>query len=88
MQVQTVEQQVRQEFQKFYQFLQTEEAKWIASIHEKEKEKCQAVEKVLSELKQEISRISETIEMIKKEMDEEDITLLKVNTGFLSLHEG
>lgn len=82
-QVKTVEHKVRKEFKKFYEFLQAEEAQWIASLHEKEKEKCQPVEEILSKLKQEISSISDAIEILKKEIGEEDITLLKVNLSLI-----
>ncbi|XP_041935226.1 nuclear factor 7, brain-like isoform X2 [Alosa sapidissima] len=75
--VQTVEQEVRQEFRKFYQFLQTEEAKWITFLQEMEKQKCSGVEKNLAKLHQKITRLSDTIQVMKQEIEEENSAFLK-----------
>lgn len=76
--VQTVEQEVRQEFLKFYQYLQTEETKWITNLREMEKRKCSGLEQNLTKLHQKITTVSDTIKVMNQEVEQKDTTFLKV----------
>lgn len=76
--VQTVEQEVRQEFLKFYQYLQTEEIQWITNLREMEKRKCSGLEQNLTKLHQKITTVSDTIKVMNQEVEQKDTTFLKV----------
>lgn len=76
--VQTVEQEVRQEFLKFYQYLQTEEIQWITNLREMEKRKCSGLEQNLTKLHQKITTVSDTIKVMNQEVEQKDATFLKV----------
>lgn len=77
-QAQNVEQQVRQEFEGLHQLLREEEAARITALREEEEEKYEKMKRRMEKLIREISTLSETIDVIKQEMEEEDIVFLKV----------
>ncbi|XP_063073963.1 E3 ubiquitin-protein ligase TRIM39-like [Engraulis encrasicolus] len=75
--IEAMEQEVRNEFRRFHQFLHDKEAKWITSLRQQQEQKCCVVDKTIAKLEQQITSLSETIKKMKQESEEEDATFLK-----------
>ncbi|XP_062335879.1 nuclear factor 7, ovary-like [Osmerus eperlanus] len=77
IQTQHTEWQIKEEFQKLYQFLQEEEEARIAALRDEEKQKSQIMKEKIEELNREISTLSHTIRAIEEELRAEDISFLQ-----------
>ncbi|KAG9266154.1 tripartite motif-containing protein 35-like [Astyanax mexicanus] len=77
MQAQHTEEQIREEFEKFYQFLKNEEAVRIAALKEEEEQKSQRIRRKIEEINGQISSLSGTIRNIETEMKAENIQFLQ-----------
>lgn len=77
-QAKQAEKQIKEEFESLHQFLRDEEAANMAVLKEEEELKSQMMRKKTEEINKDILSLAETIKAIEKEMDGEDITLLKV----------
>lgn len=65
-------------FKKFYQFLEEEEAARIAALKKEQQLKYEVMRERMEKLTKNISMLSETIGLIKKDMETDDITFLQV----------
>lgn len=52
----------------------------MATLHEMEKQKCSGVEEKVAKLDQKITSLSKAIQKLNQEVEEEDTTLLKVES--------
>uniref|UniRef100_A0A8C8J964 Zinc-binding protein A33-like n=1 Tax=Oncorhynchus tshawytscha TaxID=74940 RepID=A0A8C8J964_ONCTS len=71
------EEQIRGVFKKFYQFLEEEEAARIAALKKEQQLKYEVMRERMEKLTKNISMLSETIGVIKKDMETDDITFLQ-----------
>uniref|UniRef100_A0A4W5MGJ2 Zinc-binding protein A33-like n=1 Tax=Hucho hucho TaxID=62062 RepID=A0A4W5MGJ2_9TELE len=71
------EEQIRGVFKKFYQFLEEEEAARIAALKKEQQLKYEVMRERVEKLTENISMLSETIGVIKKDMETDDITFLQ-----------
>lgn len=78
IQTQQTQVQISSEFDKLRQFLAEEEARRIAELKSEEEEKKQKMKSRISELNKDISKLSELLQSIKREMGAEDLTFLQV----------
>ncbi|KAL2080820.1 hypothetical protein ACEWY4_022673 [Coilia grayii] len=79
-QVQHMEKQIKEEFEKLHQFLRDEEAARIAALREEEEQKSQMMKEKIEKMSREISSLSDTIRAIEEQMKADDITFLQVGT--------
>ncbi|XP_076120627.1 zinc-binding protein A33-like [Alosa pseudoharengus] len=75
-QVQSAERQIKEEFEKLYQFLRDEEAARIAALKEEEEQKSQMMKEKIEKMSREISSLSDTVRAIQ-EIGDGDITFLQ-----------
>ncbi|XP_072528189.1 E3 ubiquitin-protein ligase TRIM35-like [Salminus brasiliensis] len=76
-QAQDTEKQIKQQFEKLYQFLREEEAARLAALREEAEQKSQMMRRKIEEMDGEISSLSDTISTIEKEMEADDIQFLQ-----------
>ncbi|XP_064804832.1 nuclear factor 7, brain-like [Oncorhynchus masou masou] len=76
-QAQFAEEQISREFQKLHQFLDEEETARIATLREEERQKSEVMQEKAEALTRELTTLSETIVVIDKEMDVDNITFLQ-----------
>ncbi|XP_076119254.1 zinc-binding protein A33-like [Alosa pseudoharengus] len=76
-QAQHTERQIKEDFEKFHQFLRDEEAARIAALREEEEQKSQMMKEKIEKMSKEISSLSDTIRAIEEEMGADDITFLQ-----------
>ncbi|XP_023688969.1 tripartite motif containing 35-28 isoform X1 [Paramormyrops kingsleyae] len=77
IQTQQTQVQISSEFEKLRKFLAEEEARRIAELKSEEEEKKQKMKSRISELNKDISKLSELLQSIKREMGAEDLTFLQ-----------
>ncbi|KAK6314690.1 zinc-binding protein A33-like [Coregonus clupeaformis] len=77
VQAQLGEEQIRGVFKKFYQFLEEEEAARIAALKKEQQLKYEVMRERTEMLTKNISMLSETIGVIKTDMETDDITFLQ-----------
>ncbi|XP_053353014.1 nuclear factor 7, brain-like [Clarias gariepinus] len=71
------ERQIKEEFEKLYQFLRDEEAARITALREEEQQKSQMMKEKIEKLSRDISSLSDTIRAIEEEMRAEDVSFLQ-----------
>ncbi|XP_026110863.1 zinc-binding protein A33-like [Carassius auratus] len=71
------ENQIKEEFEKFHQFLRDEEEKWIRSLHKEKKPQDEKLQARMKELSTQISYLSETMAAVWQEIETENITFLQ-----------
>ncbi|XP_058873845.1 zinc-binding protein A33-like [Acipenser ruthenus] len=76
-QAQQTERQIKEEFEKLHQFLRDEEKARIAALRREEEQKGRIMKEKIEKLTREISSLSDTIRVIEKEMEAEDIIFLQ-----------
>uniref|UniRef100_UPI003AAD2213 zinc-binding protein A33-like n=1 Tax=Centroberyx gerrardi TaxID=166262 RepID=UPI003AAD2213 len=76
LQAQQTEKRIKEEFQKFYQFLRAEEAARIDALRKEATTKSQAMMIRIVNLTAEISSLTDKIKVIKEEMKSEDISFM------------
>ncbi|XP_076118860.1 zinc-binding protein A33-like [Alosa pseudoharengus] len=76
-QLQHTEKQIKEEFEKFHQFLRDEEAARIAALREEEEQKSQMMKREIEKMSKEISSLSITIRAIEEQMGPDDVTFLQ-----------
>ncbi|MGH0158537.1 UNVERIFIED_CONTAM: hypothetical protein FKN15_060915 [Acipenser sinensis] len=76
-QAQQTERQIKEEFEKLHQFLRHEEKARIAALRGEEEQKGRIMKEKIEKLTREISSLSDTIRVIEREMEAEDIILLQ-----------
>ena len=79
-QTQHTEKQIKEEFEKLYQFLRDEEAARIAALREEEEQKSQLMKETIEKMSRDNSSLSDTIRAIEEKMRAEDDTFLQVRT--------
>uniref|UniRef100_A0A3B4DEC5 Tripartite motif-containing protein 35-like n=1 Tax=Pygocentrus nattereri TaxID=42514 RepID=A0A3B4DEC5_PYGNA len=72
-----VERQIKEEFEKLYQFLRDEEAARITALREEEQQKRQMMTEKIEKMSREIEALSDTIRAIEEEMGAEDIAFVQ-----------
>ncbi|XP_076849998.1 E3 ubiquitin-protein ligase TRIM35-like [Brachyhypopomus gauderio] len=77
-QAQHTERQIKEEFEKIYQFLRDEEAARIAALKEEEEQKSHMMRRKIEEMSGEIASLSDQIRNTEKEMEAENIPFLLV----------
>ncbi|XP_010867478.1 nuclear factor 7, brain isoform X1 [Esox lucius] len=80
-QAQCAEEQIRREFKKLHQFLEEEETARIAALKEEKQQKEGVMQEQAEALMRDMATLSETIIVVKKEMDVDNITFLKNYTA-------
>ncbi|CDQ75542.1 unnamed protein product [Oncorhynchus mykiss] len=76
-QAQFAEEQISREFQKLHQFLDEEETARIATLREEERQKSEVMQEKAEALTRELTTLSETIVVLDKEMEVDNITFLQ-----------
>ncbi|MGH0188812.1 UNVERIFIED_CONTAM: hypothetical protein FKN15_030609 [Acipenser sinensis] len=76
-QAQQTERQIKEEFEKLHQFLRDEEKARIAALRREEEQKGRIMKEKIEKLTREISSLSDTIRVIEREMEAEDIFFLQ-----------
>ncbi|XP_071772281.1 zinc-binding protein A33-like [Centroberyx gerrardi] len=76
LQAQQTEKRIKEEFQKFYQFLRAEEAARIDALRKEATTKSQAMMIRIVNLTAEISSLTDKIKVVNKEMKAEDISFM------------
>ncbi|KAK3515438.1 hypothetical protein QTP70_020344, partial [Hemibagrus guttatus] len=76
-QVMHTEQQIRNEFQKLYQFLRFEEAKRLLALRQEEEQKIQMMEEKLEEINSDMSSLLKLIRAIEEDMWTEDLLFIQ-----------
>ncbi|KAL7875285.1 hypothetical protein SRHO_G00062550 [Serrasalmus rhombeus] len=76
-QAQNTERQIKEEFEKLYQFLRDEEAARITALREEEQQKRQMMTEKIEKMSREIEALSDTIRAIEEEMGAEDIAFVQ-----------
>ncbi|XP_030637858.1 zinc-binding protein A33 [Chanos chanos] len=76
-QSQSIEKQIRQEFENLHQVLREQEEAKIAALKEEEMQKYQKTKSRIEKLSREILSVSETVEVLRQEMNMEDIAFLQ-----------
>lgn len=76
------EQQIRNEFQKLYQFLQFEEAGRLLALRQEEEQKIQMLEEKLEEINSDMSSLLKVIRVIEEDMWTEDLLFIQVNSSY------
>ncbi|XP_058232303.1 E3 ubiquitin-protein ligase TRIM35-like isoform X2 [Hemibagrus wyckioides] len=71
------EQQIRNEFQKLYQFLRFEEAGRLLALRQEEEQKIQMLEEKLDEINSDMSSLLKLIRVIEEDMWTEDLLFIK-----------
>lgn len=69
---------IRSHFGQLHQILHDEEAKRLAAVGKEEEEKIAGMKDKVKELSAEALAIADTISVIEEQLQEEDITMLKV----------
>ncbi|XP_062391342.1 E3 ubiquitin-protein ligase TRIM35-like isoform X1 [Sardina pilchardus] len=80
-QAQHTEKQIKEEFEKLYQFLRDEEAARIAALREEEEQKSQMMKEKIEKMSREISSLSDSIRAIEEKMGADDVTFLQNYKG-------
>lgn len=82
---------IRSHFQQLHQILNDEESRRLAAVRKEEEEKIAGMKDKEKELSAELVSLADTISLIEEQLQEEDVTLLKVCCKHLkhvsSLHE-
>ncbi|XP_058874081.1 zinc-binding protein A33-like [Acipenser ruthenus] len=76
-QAQQTERQIKEEFERLHQFLRDEEKARIAALRREVEQKGKIMKEKIEKLTREISSLSDTIRVIEKEMEAEDIFFLQ-----------
>ncbi|KAL1278978.1 hypothetical protein QQF64_025651, partial [Cirrhinus molitorella] len=76
-QAEHTEHQIKQQFEKFHQFLRDEEEATIAALREEEEQKKQMMKEKLEEINRHISALSQTIKDTEEMMKDNDVCFLK-----------
>lgn len=74
---------IRSHFEQLHQILRHEESKRLADVRKEEEEKLAGVKDKVRELSAEVIALADTIAVIEEQLQEEDITLLKVCCTYL-----
>lgn len=69
---------IRSHFKQLRQILHDEEAKRLAAVGKEEEEKIAGMKDKVKELSAEALAIADTISVVEEQLQEEDITMLKV----------
>ncbi|XP_047671226.1 nuclear factor 7, brain-like [Tachysurus fulvidraco] len=77
IQAQHTEHQIKEQFEKLYQFLRDEEAVRITALREEEEQKSQMMKEKIDKLSRDISYLSDTIRAIEEGMRAEDVLFLQ-----------
>ncbi len=77
-QAEHTERQIKQQFEKLYQFLRDEEEATITALREEEEQKKQMMKEKLEEMNRHISALSHTIKDTEEMMKANDVCFLKV----------
>ncbi|XP_063070815.1 zinc-binding protein A33-like [Engraulis encrasicolus] len=77
VQAQQAERQIKQEFDKLYQFLREEEAARIAALRKEEEQKTQMMKDKIEKIDADIKTLLHTIRSIKEDVGKDDIIFLK-----------
>ncbi|XP_076851623.1 E3 ubiquitin-protein ligase TRIM39-like [Brachyhypopomus gauderio] len=86
-QAQHTERQIKEEFEKIYQFLRDEEAARIAALKEEEEQKSHMMRRKIEEMSGEIASLSDQIKNTEKKMEAENILfLLNVSSTLKQVH--
>ncbi|XP_064180917.1 E3 ubiquitin-protein ligase TRIM35-like [Anguilla rostrata] len=75
-QAQQTERQIKNEFEKLRQFLREEEEARIAAVREEEERKSRMMKEKIEQMKGDISTLSDTIKVVKDELEAEDVSFL------------
>ncbi|XP_043917678.1 E3 ubiquitin-protein ligase TRIM35-like isoform X2 [Protopterus annectens] len=75
-QSQATEKQIKKEFEKLHQFLFTEEDIFICNLKEEEEKKMHAVEEKIQKLCKDISDLTDKMEQLKEDLEQEDVVIL------------
>ncbi|KAJ8362903.1 hypothetical protein SKAU_G00117340 [Synaphobranchus kaupii] len=75
-QAQQTERKIKNEFEKLHRFLREEEEARIAAVREEEERKSQMMKEKIEEMKGEISSLSDTIKVVKDQLEAEDVSFL------------
>ncbi|XP_072250008.1 tripartite motif containing 35-28 [Leuresthes tenuis] len=76
-QAEQAEKQIKEEFERFHQFLIKEEAKRLRAVANEEEEKIAAIQELITQTDKDIVDLMELIDSLKKEMGNEDLPLLR-----------
>ncbi|XP_063056048.1 zinc-binding protein A33-like [Engraulis encrasicolus] len=76
-QVQHTEKQIKKEFEELHQFLRDEEAARIAALRKEEEQKSKTMKEKIDKMNREILSLSDTIRVMQKKMQADDITFLQ-----------
>ncbi|XP_063068638.1 zinc-binding protein A33-like [Engraulis encrasicolus] len=76
-QVQHTEKQIKKEFEELHQFLRDEEAARIAALRKEEEQKSKTMKEKIDKMNREITFLSDTIRVMQKKMQADDITFLQ-----------
>ncbi|KAL7886453.1 hypothetical protein AOLI_G00041740 [Acnodon oligacanthus] len=76
-QAQDTERQIKEEFKKLHQFLRDEEAARIAALRVEAWQKSQMMKEKIEKMSREMEALSDTIRVVEKEMEAEDVSFLQ-----------
>lgn len=77
------EKKIKAEFERLHQVLYREETRRLEALAYEEKQKMERMQRSIEDVEREIVELKNLIEMVKKEMGNEDLALLKVRKGSL-----
>lgn len=75
------EKRIKAEFERLHKVLVQEEAKRLEALSNEEQKKLEIMQRAIDMAEEDIVKMKELIETVKREMGNEDLLLLKVNEG-------